>query len=515
MYKILIVDDDSRERIGIQKLILKMGYNLEILQAQNGEEAYHIIQKQPIDILITDIKMPFLNGIELIKEVQKVNRKIVCIIYSAYGEFEYAQDAVSLGVIKYLLKPISLTEFKDLIDDVIQICDLQKENEKKEAQTNEAITRLQHVELEKNIFNFLERENNVPEYKKNILEAQPLFKGKYIPLIISSQAAGFYEFWDTVKQEFKRNFYEEPLFINIEENKILVILFYEKKMKQELFINEICNWLIEIAEKNFQIYLFMILGNLLKGIDNFKNEIHEMQKQLDYQFFVTSSTFLYRDKNIIASTESDMIVLYFENIYTNITIKNYDGIHLELKQIFHYIKNKKDLNSIYVKYLFTEMVKQLCDVAGYNTKFTEIVNSIYMTKNLEEIEKIITKFIQRIRKQNRYTSKENKKIIMAKNIVLEHFSDHNLSLSWIAEQLDVSSGYLSTLFKLETGENLVKYITNVRIEKAKYLLRCTDLRISDVSLHVGYQNQSYFISLFRNKEGMSPAQFREREQADG
>ena len=123
MYRILIVDDEKRERIGLEHLIRKYGYPLEIEQASNGEEALAVINRMHIDILLTDIKMPFMTGIELIEKVRRNGYDPFCIIFSAYGEFEYAQNAISLGVIQYLLKPVSLDEFQILFQKVLGLCD--------------------------------------------------------------------------------------------------------------------------------------------------------------------------------------------------------------------------------------------------------------------------------------------------------------------------------------------------------------------------------------------------------
>ena len=122
MYRILIVDDEKRERDGLEKLIRKYRYPLEILQASDGEEALELFKKQRIEILLTDIKMPFMTGIELIEEVRKRGYMPFCIIFSAYGEFEYAQNAIALGVIQYLLKPISMDDFQKLFEKVLKLC---------------------------------------------------------------------------------------------------------------------------------------------------------------------------------------------------------------------------------------------------------------------------------------------------------------------------------------------------------------------------------------------------------
>lgn len=138
MYSILIADDEKKEREGIITLLKRYGFDLAITQAANGEEALKEFQKKKFDILLTDIKMPFMDGIQLIKEVQKRGWNPVCIIYSAYGEFEYAQNAISLGVLEYLLKPIRLDAFEELFHKVIDLCKGKEEAEKERERSRQA-----------------------------------------------------------------------------------------------------------------------------------------------------------------------------------------------------------------------------------------------------------------------------------------------------------------------------------------------------------------------------------------
>ena len=118
--KILLVDDEREEREGISWLIKKYKYPLEIVQAANGKEALQCIEKYKIDILFTDVKMPVMNGLELAKEVYKRWPEIKIIIYSAYGEFDYAKQALEANAVSYLLKPIEIEEFQKLMVSVIQ-----------------------------------------------------------------------------------------------------------------------------------------------------------------------------------------------------------------------------------------------------------------------------------------------------------------------------------------------------------------------------------------------------------
>ena len=127
MIKVLIVDDEREEREGIAYLLEKYGYPVEAVQASNGAEASKYIRSHEIDILFTDVKMPVMNGLDLAKEVNELRPHVKIIIFSAYGEFEYAKQALEANAVSYLLKPIEIDEFRRLMDDVIDSVNKTKE----------------------------------------------------------------------------------------------------------------------------------------------------------------------------------------------------------------------------------------------------------------------------------------------------------------------------------------------------------------------------------------------------
>ncbi|MFC5648232.1 response regulator [Paenibacillus solisilvae] len=121
MHTILIVDDEPIERNGIKSLIRRFQYALTIIEADNGEHALDIIKRRPIDILFTDFKMPFMGGLELAEQAKIVNPALEIVIYSAYGEFDYARKAIELRAVNYLLKPIVIDHFSSTMSDIIDL----------------------------------------------------------------------------------------------------------------------------------------------------------------------------------------------------------------------------------------------------------------------------------------------------------------------------------------------------------------------------------------------------------
>ena len=233
--KILIVDDERNERVGIEKLIRKYQYQMEVIQASNGREALEIFSQNNIDILLTDIKMPFMTGIDLIKEVHKGGWDPICIIYSAYGEFEYAQNAIALGVMQYLLKPIKMQEFKDLFDRVVSMC---REKARQQAENEALKVKLQSVEHDKlyrQLLKYLELESDIISE-----EAEALFEQEaLVPVILSSYSYLFSRYWESYEKDIEKIFGNKPVIINKDDTQTLVLTGCDRlsslKKKQIIF----------------------------------------------------------------------------------------------------------------------------------------------------------------------------------------------------------------------------------------------------------------------------------------
>lgn len=138
MFRILLVDDEAQEREGIRFLIEKYRLPLSVVEAQNGQKALEYLKGHPVDILFTDVKMPYKDGLELAKETFQFNPDIRIIIFSAYGEFEYAKRAMEANAVDYLLKPIELDEFEKVMNKVIGDLERQREESKQEQEQKEA-----------------------------------------------------------------------------------------------------------------------------------------------------------------------------------------------------------------------------------------------------------------------------------------------------------------------------------------------------------------------------------------
>lgn len=504
MYKILIVDDEKNERMGIQRLIYQYKYPLIVKQAQNGKFALDMIEKEEFDILLTDIKMPFMNGIELIEQINKRGLTPICIIYSAYGEFEYAQDAIQLGVIQYLLKPINLEKFQELFNRVIDICNEKSKQKLIDEQLNKTLKSIKNEKYAQKILRYLEFENK----KENLNEFKDIvFEEKFCPIIISLYSSLILKYWEFYQQDILGFLGKDCLFINKNDTQFLILI--AKKNLSSKQIAEICKTFIEISKEKYQTEVYIVAGKYCKNIEELKEEYIKMSNQLDYQFFVSESMFFICDENDIIKRNSKMLSLYYERILTFAKLKNYKGMNDEFEKAFKYIDNSMEFSSIYVKYNFSEILKKCCKILHNEECMIDVIEEIYEASSIIQLKNAVFSLVNNLEIYEKNKNDENRLISIVKNIIHERFGDYNLNVTQIAKDMNISVAYLSTFFKVKTNQNLTKYISQYRLEKAKELLKTTNLKIIDISQKVGYINSSYFISVFKNNVGCSPAKYRE------
>lgn len=503
MYKILLVDDERNERMGIEKLIQRYGYALEVLQAANGEEALEIFQKQEIDILLTDIKMPYMTGIELIEQIQKQGFDPICIIYSAYGEFEYARNAISLGVMQYLLKPIKLEEFQEVFHKILELCKEKQQQNQVNENVRQTLLQIEKEKQLRRVLQYLESDKEIQEEEvKSLLDKQVV-----TPIMVSSYSNLFSRYWEQYEQEIRQLVDFELVIIHRNDTQFLLLVQGSTFHTEEA--TRICEQLIQLSTQKYQSEIFLVVGTPCHHIKKIKNEYEKLKEQLDYQFFLSKSAYFLYEKDGTIKKDSGILPLYFEKILTFAKLKDFQGLQQEFERAFAYVEKTIGFSSVYIKYNFSEMIKKCCEILHNEEKMLQVVEEIYGSHSMKQVKQAIFYLLDSLSEKEINHAEENHLVSLAKTIVQEQYSDFTLNVSSIAEQLGVSASYLSTVFKSDKNQNLVKYISQYRIERAKELLKTSNLKVGDIAEKVGYLNTSYFISLFRDNVGMSPLKYRD------
>ena len=502
MIKILIVDDEREEREGIDYLLKRYQYPVETVQAANGAEASRYIHSHKVDILFTDVKMPVMNGLDLAKEVNEYDPQVKIIIFSAYGEFEYAKQALEANAVSYLLKPIELDEFRQLMDDVIDSVNQGKVLYEKKQQDDR--------QNRKNLFYKVLTSGRADEKEEERL-CEILFPRE-------NTAYGFLDiefmgnYFERQEEEFlhfvKMYLGEQTEYIEIYPNKAFLIMPYVNSKQLEEQLRKLVRD-IKIQTGDECLILVSSQVTAIDGlIEQLKrmNEIHT--EVLGYgDQIIQVGDYYNRTEYYAADVETAS-----KQLMTAIESKNADLIRAQNKQFASCICSLEKVSRLYIQNLLYSIVKAIYDIVpGIAYEKVLISAEALFQENdlrtmLQEYERMIEFMIDSLEHEN---VDESRIVQNIKNLVEKEYMK-DISLNYVADKVNLAPAYVSYIFKKETNQTLVKFITDVKMQKAKQLLEEGNLKIVQIGRACGYGNQSYFNRLFKNYYGVTPKQYREK-----
>jgi two-component system, response regulator YesN len=519
MHKVLIVDDESFIRLGIKSIIDRHpSIDFEVTVCSNGLEALKVLEEQEIDILITDIKMPKLDGIGLIKRVCDRSNKPEIIILSGFDEFEYASQAIRCGVRDYLLKPVNRTELFNTLERVAGII-----KEKKENSSNVRMALSYKEQYRANELNYLflkdelSREEILSIIDKVDLE---ILKRDFFFGIIKRKHSttdmnedNLLEEVEDILGDYKRNGRIDYLAYLDPDKKLIVI---SRELETFQFIeNYIC--------KNNISKFFIGVYDYPSGAENIKQARKLTEQALMSRMFF-NNTFLVRYSDIenkgteyiiprdrierianLLGTGRDkeiekliMDIMDF-SIITRFEISYLEGISTEIKNQVIEAVEKKYFKDQKVHLNNHGKLKNLDNYSSFAEYFHDLKNYIMdvndYIKNTKDIygdKKIIERAVEYIYKNY----------------------DKEINLAVVSNEVSMNYSYFSQVFKDYTGENFVNYIQRIRIEKAKEFLRNPDYKVYEIAARVGYEDSKQFTKIFRKVTGISPREYRERQQGN-
>ena len=537
MLKVFLVEDEFVVREGIKRNIDWQANGYEFCgEAGDGELAFPMIQKLQPDIVITDIRMPFMDGLELSRLIKKEFPWMEIIILTGFEEFEYAKEAISLGVAKYLLKPISGDELlKELEDIAEKIEDKKKEREIREKYAQEMEENVQKEKKE--LFQYLVTgSKSMPELlelaEKMKLDLSALW---YNIVLIKVQSANH------LPEEYSKRM------ISIEKKlKFLVdeqyTISFDRNLegKALLFRADSLEELEEVQKKFIASLEAELNGDdryrYFGGIGKPVNRLRELPASFESASHAFAKRYLTKENCILDSNTMEQNLPEEEEF----DIHNVDLKELQSDRVREFLKlgNKDE-----VVYFVDEFFKKQGNTAMNSTIFRQyIVMDVYfcVAAFLEELQigreeiasfdvnfqllqsrenavEYVTQIMEtamELREKsasNRYGSV----VEQVKKYIEEHYEEEELSLNLLASYVNFSPNHLSMIFSQQTGQTFIKYLTDYRMNKAKELLRSTGKRSSEISLEVGYKDPHYFSYLFKKTQGVTPTQYRGRKGTEG
>ena len=524
MCKILIVDDEDFIRKAIVSILdwETIGFST-ILEAEDGELAYEIAMEQHPDVILTDIRMPFMDGLELSQKISESLPNTKILILTGYDEFEYAKSALKIGVLDYIVKPIKSDDLEKVMIRTKNLLDREKKK---------------RIELTR--------------FKRQLRRSLPLLKEKFFHSLIYNKL--------TVGEIEKRS---EYLGIDIKHDTFTVCSFEtsqssKQKEIEDIEINNISinNYISELVNTNGIVFNdlsgrhVLIYFNLTPNDLDQREVLHNIAKNIEGHFsknddFVVTTGFgntVSAVEDIYKSYDDALHALCYKvcfdkgNIFDIIDLGyRHSGSFFPVEQIkellslirlgieyqaafdslFVHLYAQKEISIENLRIILYEIVngiqKILMETESNDKIDYSIYDNILKAQTISEVKPIMQDFFEQSY-ENLHSNRASKKhqlIENAKKYIEENYSDAELNLDTIANYVYLSASYLSVLFKKETGENFIDYLTTVRMKHAKSMLRLHDFKTYEIAQKVGYSDPHYFSIVFKKYTSYTPSSFKQ------
>ena len=536
--KVFLVEDEMVIRRGIKNSIdwEKEGY-IFCGEASDGELAYPMIIKEKPDILITDIRMPFMDGLELCKLVKKELPNIKILILSGYDEFDYAKEAIRLGVTEYLLKPISSGKLLEALNGVSE--SIRREKEDKD------LVRKYMEEM---------RENTEHEKQKffeqmiagNLSMADALETGKKYEMNLSAGMYNLLLFRFTLGEENRKSgellgeaeyaiekLTERLEYVfefqrGVEGWAFLLMADNEEQMSER--VKELSKDLEEIMKNYSTIAYFGGIGQPVARLRELEESFREAERALAARFTM--------ELNRIISVED---IRMAQNVDTldDIEITNFGEIEKTRTMLEKFLNNGAEdeidefvdvyINELSEENLKSVLMRQYIIMDAYivmmsfcekfegiegemQAQSEELKNSMKTIQTLEEIKNYIRMLLKKIiGVRDTISGRRYSDVIeIAKDQIRKTYMSDEISLNTIAAEVGMSPSYFSSIFSKEMGKTFVEYLTEIRMDRAKELLMCSSMKTSEIGYEVGYKDPHYFSYIFKKTQNCTPKEFRAR-----
>ena len=536
-HNILIVDDEQLIRQGLRARIEYLGIDVdEIFEAENGLMALRLQEEHPIDVVITDIRMPDMDGLELIQEMQKKNNQIKFVVLSGYAELSYAETAIRLGVKAYLLKPVSNDDLKAAFDKAYKEME-QTASVRQEVQMKKRMDREKQVYQQEKALNALFSSQEAGAVTREQLcklcgYDEKMWAGGaesvlYLAILHINKESFEHQRFRPVDHELVRfmirNIFEEiqapceKLLVNSlsDTRQMYGIFIGDDKKKLRMEVERIYLRMRSVLEKKMGIYLTIGVSRCRSQLEG--KETSEARQALKQRIiYGKANIYFYEDIRILGEQEFPVSQLHLLEQYIEhneiFKVKNL------VQEIFSEELVKK-YGSAYLRIMWIRILNLLLhhyERRGRNAaeieKMLQNYNLLDRIQSLQEIrQKIIEMVMECVSTESVADANARSKIQMAIGYIQEHFAE-NLTVNVLAEHYGMSPNYFSSMFKKEMSRSAVNYITELRINQARELLYHSELSVVDISKKVGYEDSQYFFLVFKKYLGMTPLQYREESR---
>ena len=542
MLKIFLAEDEVIVRETIKRMIPWEDLGFELVgEAADGEMALPLLLRQKPDLLITDIKMPFMDGLTLAKVAKKEIPGLKVVILSGYDDFNYAKQAINIGVEDYLLKPITKNA---LIERLIEIRS-RYEHEKTQKEYYEKFHREMQAYEKNSSRDFFEAlvsgsMDMMEIYRRSEKLGLDIVAEAYNVLIFtmnceedfSGQREGYSE-WEAESLELLEEFFSENTSAMLFRCNIFsygVLIKGQKETIEENTRSCVSEIQRILDRKEQKRQWFVAAGEPVERLSQIQKSYYSASRAFSQRYLYDENILYYdemasMEKKNVTEDDSTYLQKVDVNALNPVILQKFlsNGLLEETENFvkdYFYAIGQEPLESLVfrnyvtlnVRFSVMSFLKEIgCDTRTLEQEDTEDVLS-ESSKSLENAiayaEKIISQAIA-LRDQN--SGNKNRSILKtAVDFIDSHYMEEDMSLNKAANAANVSANHFSALFSQNMGQTFIEYLTNLRMNKAKEYLRCTSMRSSEIAGEIGYKDAHYF--LFKKTQGMTPSDYRKARE---
>lgn len=535
LYSIILVDDEEEVRKSIIKQIDWESAGFQVVgDAENGEDALEKIEVLEPDVVLTDIRMPYMDGLTLAEKIRQRYPSTKVVIFSGYDDFEYAQKAIKLNVTEYILKPVNVEELTSILKRIKSNLDEEIEEKRNVSRLRENYRKSLPIIREQFFNDMVHRrladdliESKLREYDIPITGAR-----KWIIAAIdveksddrSKKTLSLHEEEELIPisvmqivREKLKSYCRFSLFQSTAEAGMVVIAALDDDNTTTGLI-DVLGDICKETKRILEVPVTIGIGHSVTGLSKIAGSYQSAVEALGYKAVVGSGITIYiNDMEPVGSgklefdnsDESDFISAVkfgpdekIEAVMVRISGKLESArVHYRQQQVYVF----GVLNTV------IQMIQQydlnLEEILGGELEYLSVIDKLQKREEFDEwLLKTARKMNQAINQERDMTTRQV--IQQAKQYIMDNYQNPDLSVEMICRHLHMSPAYFSTMFKKETGQAYIAYLTEIRLNKAVELLNKTDDKTYVIASKVGYQEQNYFSYVFKKKFGVSPTKFR-------
>lgn len=527
MYEVMIIDDDEEIRERLKLMIewdrLEMRLSCEAGDSETAQELFLLYRPK---IVITDINIPIINGLELAQKMAETDSEVRFIIITGYNDFEYVRSSVKLGAIDLISKPILPEEINKSLQAAAENFRLLRERQASSQAMTELLSESRPMLLEKYLSFLLQsRPGSQEDALKRLKTLQFPIENRYCAVALAAPARGTFKSEDTdlilvatknmADDLLEASGFHRYTYYN-DASALVCVASFDFQNGDEL-LESTLNKLQERMSFYFEVRIFAGIGRQVENPTMLSRSYQEAQTALNYQGILDSGTvvhyknikrmeapvlqdtdrILQKALELLKNGDEEELSVLLSGLFNNLAAESSNGIDKVREFSFAYVA------AVLSEYLALELdnLMESC---------TRVLGELAAATNTQDLFSCLFGLSREVMaQQGRRRSKSRNYVIdAAKEYMIENLSNEKLSLDMVSSHVGLSSVYLCRLFHKESGVSFTEFLNAARIEKAKKLLKETNLKVFEVSYQSGYSNPKHFSYMFRRLVGLTPLEYK-------